>query len=184
MNRCLLAGTVMFLIAGAAASARAQSTPSVPPAPAVAPVQSADQNSSAANSAPERKVWTNEDMGELRSDSSVSTFQPKGKNAGSNSKGAAANSRGRDAYWYRQQITKLQEKIPPIDAKIAELKKGISGGTVNDPNTSSRPYVGVRPGSWQQQVDDLESRREDILQKIAALQDQARHAGVPDNEIP
>jgi len=191
MSRFLHAGGVcLLLIAGGASAGRAQQVPPAPSSPGAsqaAQAQNSDQNSSAVpanSSTSQKKVWTNEDIGELRGDSSISTFQPKKKNGGSNSNGDSANARGRDANWYRQQITNLQGKIPPIDAKIAELQKGVNGETVNDPKSSSRPYAGVRAGSWQQQMDDLQTRRADIVAKIGALEDQARHAGVPPGDIP
>lgn len=189
MNRPFFSEIVCFLLSATGASvARAQASSPATSGPSSSQTmqQSQGQNSSAASmaaSVPQKKVWTNEDIGELRSDSSISTFQPKG-DAAKNAKSPAANSHGRDAPWYRQQIEKLQQQIPPIDAKIAELQKGVDGGTVNDPNTSSRPYGGVHAGSWQRQIGDLQARRADILEKIGGLEDQARRAGVSPGELP
>ncbi|MGH9723521.1 MAG: hypothetical protein ACRD41_00505, partial [Candidatus Acidiferrales bacterium] len=75
-------------------------------------------------------------------------------------------------------------QIPPLDAKIAQLQAAIAGHSINDPKTSSRPYGGVKPGDWQMQLNQYQQNREELLAKISALQDQARHAGVPDNDIP
>lgn len=187
MNRSILLGTVCLLFAAwAAPGARAQGTSPAASgqAPAPAAQQPPDQSASVPPAAPstsQKKVWTNEDIGTLREDSTISTFQPKGKNGGNRT---SAKPQNRDANWYRQQIENLQKKIPPIDAKIAELQKGMNGETVNDPTTSSRPYGGVRAGSWQMQVNDLQAKRADIVAKISGLEDQARHAGVSTNEVP
>jgi hypothetical protein len=189
MNRSVLLGPfcLFFAISGAI-STRAQSqAPASSPAPqSQSTASSQDQSSSTSTpgAAPQKKVWTNDDMGALHSDPSVANFQPKSGNGGKKGAGANGNSHGRDSNWYRQQIVKLQQQIPPIDAKIAELQKGVNGGTVNDPTTSSRPYGGVHPGSWEQQVADLQSKKAGIESKISSLEDEARHAGISPNDIP
>lgn len=189
MNRSVLLGLFCLVFAGLfAASAQAQSpAPAPSPAPQGQPSAAAQDQSSSTPSpdaAPQKKVWTNDDMGTLHSDPSVANYQPKGGNGGKKGPGAGGNSHAHDSSWYRQQIEKLQQQIPPIDAKIAELQKGVGGGTVNDPTTSSRPYGGVRPGSWEQQISDLQAKKADIEAKISSLEDQARHAGIPANDIP
>lgn len=185
MNRSVLFGLLCLLFAiFGASSVRAQSQAPAPQSQSS--VSSQDQGSSAAtpDAAPQKKVWTNDDMGNIHSDPSVSNYQPKGVKGGKKAAGAQGNSHGRDSNWYRQQIEKLQQQIPPIDAKIAELQKGVNGGTVNDPTTSSRPYGGVHPGSWEQQISDLQSKKADIESKISSLEDEARHAGISPNDIP
>lgn len=142
------------------------------PAPAAAPAS------------PAKKVWTNEDMGDLRSGSTISTFQNKSATQNGAARKPAPSVKNGNANWYRAQITKLQAQIPPLDAKIAQLQSAIAGHSVNDPKTSSRPYGGVKPGDWQMQVNEYQQKREELLTKISALQDEARHAGVPDNDIP
>lgn len=190
MTRSLLLGILCAIFAaGSASSVRAQSQSAAPAAPSGSQSQSAasaqDQGSTSSTpAAPQKRVWTDDDMGALHSDPSVANFQPKSGNSGKKGASANGNSHGRDSNWYRQQIEKLQQQIPPIDAQIAELQKGVSGQTVNDPTTSSRPYGGVHPGSWQQQVADLQSKKEGIQAKISSLEDQARHAGIPPNDIP
>ena len=47
-----------------------------------------------------------------------------------------------------------------------------------------RSYGGVRPGDWQMQMNQYQQNREALLAKISALQDRARHAGVPETDIP
>jgi hypothetical protein len=191
MNRSILLGILCAIfVAWNASSVRAQTQSAAPASPSGSPSQSTassqDQSSSTStpSAAPQKKVWTNDDMGALHSDPSVANFQPKSGNGGKKGAGANGNSHGRDSNWYRQQIVKLQQQIPPIDAKIAELQKGVNGGTVNDPTTSSRPYGGVHPGSWQQQIADLQSKKEGIEAKISSLEDEARHAGISPNDIP
>ncbi|MGH9701189.1 MAG: hypothetical protein ACRD52_17255 [Candidatus Acidiferrales bacterium] len=158
--------------APAATGQAASATATIPP--------SAVNSSTPAQAA--KKVWTNEDMGDLRSGSTISTIQNKSQNGAARK--PATSVKNRNANWYRSQITKLQAQIPPLDAKIAQLQSAIAGHSINDPKTSSRPYGGVKPGDWQMQVNQYQQNREELLAKISALQDQARHAGVPDNDIP
>jgi chaperonin cofactor prefoldin len=90
------------------------------------------------------------------------------------------NAKGKDAGWYRTQISKLQAQIPPLDEKISQLQAALNGQTVNSP----RQYGGTRPDDWHDELARLQKQRDDIDTKIAALQDQARHDGVPENELP
>ncbi|MGH9701222.1 MAG: hypothetical protein ACRD52_17420 [Candidatus Acidiferrales bacterium] len=150
--------------------------------PAVANPPSAANSSAPAPAA--KKVWTNEDMGDLHSGSTISTFQNKSASQNGAARKPATSVKNGNANWYHAQITKLQAQIPPLDAKIAQLQAAIAGHSINDPKTSSRPYGGVKPGDWQMQVNQYQQNREGLLAKISALQDQARHAGVPDNDIP
>ncbi|MFY9752915.1 MAG: hypothetical protein WBS18_07910 [Candidatus Acidiferrales bacterium] len=165
--------------AGAAAPAAAQSATQNPPAAAANPAASA-----APDTAPAKKVWTNEDIGGLRGDSAISTFQPKNAKKNQSARASNAPPKTRDAAWYRAQITKLQQEIPPLDTKIAQLQAGINGTTVNNPNTSTRPYHGVGFGSWQAQLDDAKQKRSELLSRIGSLEDQARQSGIDANQIP
>ncbi|MGH9684611.1 MAG: hypothetical protein ACRD4S_13490 [Candidatus Acidiferrales bacterium] len=165
--------------------ARPQPAQSQPTAQSSAAQGGSDASgSAAAPSMPAKKVWTNEDLSGLRDRSAISTFDSKNAiHAGGPAK-TSSPARGRDANWYRQQIAKLQGQIPPLDRKIAELHTAIEGNSTNDPNTSSRPYRGVKPGSWQSEMEQMETKRANILARIDALEDQARHAGVAANALP
>jgi chaperonin cofactor prefoldin len=90
------------------------------------------------------------------------------------------NAKGKDAGWYRTQISKLQAQIPPLDEKISQLQAALNGQTV----TSTRQYGGTKPDDWRDELSRFQKQRDDIDTKIAALEDQARHDGVPENELP
>lgn len=195
-NHGLLRPILALLTLALCATAQAQSNAPAATGPAASATAATPNPSPAANSSapapaaaaapapPAKKVWTNEDMGDLRSGSSICTFQSKSATQNGAARKPAASSKNGNANWYRAQITKLQARIPPLDAKIAQLQSAIAGRSVNDPKTSSRPYGGVKPGDWQMQVNEYQQKREELLTKISALQDEARHAGVPDNDIP
>ncbi len=134
----------------------------------------------ATSQAPDKKVWTDEDMTDLRDRSSISTVgnaAPKLAKAGDKPSPAP---KGKDARWYRDQIDKLQAKIPPLDDKIHDLQAALNGEQVS----ATRQYGGVRPDDWRDQLARLQKQRDDIVAKISALIDEARHNGVPANALP
>jgi peptidoglycan hydrolase CwlO-like protein len=142
-----------------------------------APAQTPGQTSSPAPApqTPAKKVWTNDDIHSANPTSS----DPNYKSAGATAK-PKPSAKGKDASWYRGQISKLQAQIPTLDEKISQLQAALNGQTVN----STRQYGGVRPDDWRDELSRFQKQRDDIDTKIAALQDQARHDGVPENELP
>jgi hypothetical protein len=147
----------------------ARASPSSPPS---APAQQV-QN-------PDKKVWTNDDIADLHNHSAISTvgkFNTKPENSPGKS---VPDTKAKDAKWYHDQILKLQAQIPPLDDKIHQLQAALHGETVD----SVRPYNGVRPDDWRDQLVRLQKQRDDIATKIAALQDEARHNGILPNSLP
>lgn len=147
------------------------------------PGQSATSQAPAAatsSQTPDKKVWTNEDMTDLHDHSAISTVgnaNPKPAKAGDKPSPAP---RSKDAKWYRDQIDKLQAKIPPLDDKIHDLQAALSGEQVN----ATRQYGGAKPDDWRDQLERLQKERDELTAKIAALIDEARHNGVPANALP
>ncbi len=93
----------------------------------------------------------------------------------------AANAKGsKDPKQYQTQITRLQEKLPPLDEQISQLQAALNGNTVN----STRHVGGAKIDDWHDELVRLQKQREDIAAKISALQDEARRNGVPPNQIP
>jgi hypothetical protein len=164
-----------------AVCAPAQTQSSQPAAQNSAPAQSSGQDSSSAP-APSKKVWTNEDMDHSERQPEISTF----KSANSKNANAAAKpnpAHPHDATWYHNQIAKLQSQIAQLDKQIAEIQSAIDGKPTGDAVQSTRP-AGVKWDSWQHELADAKQKREDYLDKIAALQDEARHDGVNPNQLP
>jgi hypothetical protein len=165
-------------------AARAQEQSATPPA-ATTSAQSPSATSSASSasstaSAPAKRVWTNEDMGEVHRNSTISTFNaPNAKDPKPNGKPATA-TKSKDAKRYQDQINALRAKLPPIDDKITQLKAVLAGDTVQQ----TRTYGGNRIDDWHEELLHLQKQRDDIEAKISAVQDDARHNGVPESEIP
>jgi len=143
------------------------------PAPAQA-TQSQPQSQT-----PQKKVWTNDNLGGSHSqaDDSSATAQPA---LNSSATVPAKSKNKKDAKWYHDQIAKLQAQIPPLDKSIAELQAALDGKTLNEP----LHYGGNRIGGWKEQLQQLQTKRQDTLDKITALEDEARHNGVATNALP
>src|SRR3984957_8049786 len=177
MNKVLRFFTAaIFMIAGfmlAAGNAFGQNDSS-------SSAQNPDQSSASpapAEQTATKKVWTNDD-GRFHSPPSPSA-NASTKPAGTANK-PKPNSNGKNAGWYRGQITKLQGQIPPLDDKIAQLQAALNGQTTNAPRT----YGWSKPDDWHDALARYQKQREDIQAKISALEDEARHNGVPESEIP
>ena len=171
LTRFSFAGFAMLLFAlGATSTTRAQTTSA--PTQTPAPAQSQPPT-------PQKKVWTNDNLGGSQShpnDTSASAQQ----NPNSSSTAPAKAKSNKGAKWYHDQIAKLQAQIPPLDKTIAELQAALDGKTLNEP----LHYGGNRIGDWKEQLQKLQAKRQDTLDRIAVLEDQARHDGVATNALP
>ena len=68
-------------------------------------------------------------------------------------------------------------------AQIAQLQSAIDGKPTGDAKSSQRPR-GVKADDWSVEMQELQKKRDGILDQISALKDQARHHGVPANALP
>jgi len=184
----IIAGLV--LMAGGSAGARAQggqSTQAAQPSQGTVTPQSAAQNSTANSSTSQpapKKVWTNEELSAQDPNTGISTV---GKGTNNAAKRAVAarpvSANGRNAKWYQDQIARLQVKIPVFDSQIADLQAALDGKATGDGKKSARPY-GVKMDDWSRELTELQQKREDMLDQISVLRDQARHNGVAPNALP
>jgi len=174
------------LVAGNSATAGAQGTQSTQPTQATVTPQSAAQNSTANSSTPQptqKKVWTNDELS-AQDPTGISTV---GKETNSTSKRAVSprpvSANGRNPKWYQDQIARLQAKVLVFDSQIADLQAALDGKATGDGKKSVRS-LGVRMDDWSRELAELQQKREDTLDQISALRDQARHNGVAPNAIP
>ena len=172
--RLLPYATLILAAAILAPGLRAQQTDSAqnpPPAQAASSEPAAPDTTAAPpkSAAPEKKVWTNEEMSKIDPHSGVSTVGNENHSAASPKSGGVR----RDAKWYQSEILKMQEKVAALDNQIAEIDAALAGNPTGDQKKSARP-TGVKS-------DDL---RDELVDKIAALQDEARHNGVDPNQLP
>jgi uncharacterized protein YukE len=162
-----------------ASAARAQNAPAQPGNATAATPQNATTTTPGTPAPAAKKVWTNEDMGAVHKDPAISTFSGTSTKP-ANNKPVAAKASTKSVQQYQNQIKGLQAKLPPLDAQISELQAGLNGATVNE----TRHYGGDKLDDWRDQLARLRKKRNDIADQIGALQDEARHNGVPDNQIP
>jgi hypothetical protein len=174
MNRQALSffSAVSFAIIGIVFTAPTASAQNDSTVPAQSPSQPSPP--APASQPPAKKVWTNDDIHSAKPAPPDASAKPASANK------PKPNPKGKDASWYRGQISKLQAQIPPLDEKISQLQAALNGQTV----TSTRQYGGTKPDDWRDELSRYQKQRDDIDTKIAALEDQARHDGVPENELP
>lgn len=159
----------------------AGNTQSATPSPNPASTAAAAGGASVAQAAPTKRVWTNDDMGSVHRDASIPNASgSNGKPAKVGDKPAAGAKKDPNAKRYQDQIAALRAKLPNLDEKISQLQAVLNGDTVQ----TTRTYGGNKIDDWHVELVDLQKQREGIEAKISALQDEARHNGVPENQIP
>jgi hypothetical protein len=164
----------IFLFAALAPSF-AQDTAPIAPTPATAAASSDKKDSSDTKTAPKpKKVWTNDDMAELRANSTVSVVGPQAQGRKIQQRSYYPNATQSELMlkMYRQQIDQLQVQVDSIDKQIANLRDAIAGKTVD----SSRTYDpwGGRQGDWSSQIDQLQKNRGSVLKQIDTVEEQIR----------
>jgi hypothetical protein len=163
------------------AFAQEQNNPPTPPAAvdgSSAPV--APRTPPTPSQSTTKRVWTNEDMGDIHRNSSISTFSGSATKPTKPGEKATPAATSRDAKRYQDQIAALRAKLPPLDDKISKLQAVLNGNTV----TETRSAGGAHIDDWHEELVKLQKQRDDVELKISSLQDEARHNGVPENQIP
>jgi hypothetical protein len=154
-------------------------TSAAPDAPSSSPATTPSQ----APPATSNSVWTNDNVTELRENSEISTVGRTAANPREAGRKTVAGWNAHDATWYRNEIAKLEAKLPPLDTQIEQLREAIDGKAMGDRKTSSRPWS-VKGDSWAREEAELQNKRDGIAARIDALRDQARHSGVAPNALP
>jgi peptidoglycan hydrolase CwlO-like protein len=184
-NRPLAFAAVCSILAllavGVASIARAQGNSSAASTTSAQPQISNQSNPAPSPApAPSKKVWTNEDVSDLRGESVISTVGDPHAKPGSKPAPAAKNA---DARPYQAQIARLEAQIPDLDRQIADIQSAIDGKPTGDAKSSQRPRS-VKADSWEVEMQDLQKKRDNVEAQISALKDQARHHGVNPNTLP
>lgn len=157
MSRRMIAAAASIFLGAVIALpvTRAQNgTSGAPDAPSSSPATAPSQ----APPATPRRVWTNDDVTDLRKNSEISTIGGTPASRREADGKTVAGSKAHDATWYRDQIAKLEAKLPPLDSQIEQLREAIDGKAMGDGKTSSRPR-GVRADSWARRSGTAEQAR-------------------------
>ena len=147
------------------ASTQQSSTTSTPQPPAQA------QAAPIANAKP-AKVWTNDEIDTLRSNHSVSVVGNRApQKVSATSKGYSLE---KDPAWYRRQLEPLREEIDKLDAQIPKMQAFLNGENVGE-QASLHPKMVPSP---QEQLKQMEAKRQADAGKMDDLLDRARHNGI------
>jgi hypothetical protein len=123
-----------------------------------------------------KKVWTNEDMGNLTGP----TYDAK-PNAGSrsNSYHPQSTSGSPNGAYYRNQINSLKSKIADIDTKLDNYEALAHGEAPGQ----GEKQTGVRITDSRADIQALVAQRQKLQAQISEVEDQARHAGVEPGQL-
>jgi phosphoenolpyruvate carboxylase len=147
------------------ASTQQPSTTNAPQPPAQA------QAAPIANAKP-AKVWTNDEIDTLRSNHSVSVVGNRApQKVSATSKGYSLE---KDPAWYRRQLEPLRAEIDKLDAQIPKMQAFLNGENVGE-QASLHPKMVPSP---QEQLKQMEAKRQADAAKMDDLLDRARHNGI------
>lgn len=178
----IFAGAALLIATGA--HSQSSSTPGNGQAQSPAPRATPAAEASTPVAPAAKKVRTNDDVGDLRADSTISTVGSTAGSAGTKSSGKTAQTgKPRNQKQFETQIARLEGQIPALDKQIAELQDAIDGKPTGDAKSSRRPRS-VQADDWNLQMQDLQKKKQDILDHVAELKDEARHQGVAPNTLP
>jgi hypothetical protein len=173
----LLSPTFLFAIITFPVLAQTQDNPppahSTNAAPAAAPASS---SGSSATSAP-KKVWTNEDMSNVKG--GVSVVGDKRNQNYKVTPGQTADSATVDRI--KKSLQKLQGQLDDVNAKLASYKQFLDGEPVS---TGERDMSkGYSRTPVDQQIIQLENKKKDLTLQIGDLWDEARKKGIDSSQL-
>jgi hypothetical protein len=204
MDSYLAAGFLALAIGAAPALAQnAQAPPS--PQAAEKPAQKPPQKP--------KKVWTNDDLAELRSTVQITTASaaPASEGAAEGEATAAAAAPGaektlpqeKDPKYYRSKLAPLRQQRDQLDAKIKEIQDALSNPYQGTNKISlTQPAPNMPPGAEQggpprpddslygsqvvtpkDQLAVYQKQRDDVQRQIDDLESQARSNGLDPGDI-
>ena len=140
----------------------------------------------------QKKVWTNDDMDDLRDQgaggisvmgpaAAAPATTPAQKATAKPAAGAPKIPNEKDPEWYRKQLAPLYDKLSQISDQIAAAQSAVNGDSRGDSGVS----MGARApaGTPQEQVVALQKEQQDVQSKIDALLDQARHNDIAPGDL-
>lgn len=131
-----------------------------------------------------KKVWTNEEVGNLQGPVSVVGTGRPGEHRNQSSQdgyGAVADPRRGKILRYRAAIGELQKKIDAVDQRIAQLKNFKANDS--SPSGGINPNRGYNMVPLDEQVKQLEAKKKQLLANIEELENQAKKEGIEPGEL-
>jgi hypothetical protein len=135
-----------------------------------------------------KKVWTNEDMDQLRARGLISIVGPEFNEAPAPAAVAIApiqpafpvyNSRFEDPEWYAETAAELQAELDEREAALQEQKTAMAQAEegITQPGVAmDKPTIGVTP---QAALAILEARVNEVQSELDELADLARQNNIP-----
>jgi len=155
--------------APATQGAGAAATPTAPPSP--------DSDASAKKEKKEKRVWTNDNLTDVKGPVSVVGGKDAGKTAVSGGK-AADPAYVAEA---KRKLDKWRTEVAAADQQILKLREFNAGEPVG---TSDREFhKGYNMQPVDQQIQALEAKKRDLQAKIDALLDEARKKGLEPGQL-
>jgi hypothetical protein len=162
---------------------------------ASSPTQASGPSSAAATAAVSKprpkKVWTNEDLGEVGGTISVvgnpqnsapnKTAQPRQAKSAS-PKPADGTVDAKTLAAVRQQLQKLQADLASVDQQLSDLK-GFSKGDAKGTGTLSTNTFQYSTASVEDQLKQLQAKKANIQTAIDNLLDAARASGIEPGQL-
>lgn len=131
-----------------------------------------------------KKVWTNDDVGTLKSSVSVvgNKQSSRGSTAGEQDQSAEeSDAHAERVRQYRDAIEQLRKQMAQADARIAQLKDFKAENTTPSGGISlNKGYNTVPP---EEQVKQLEERKKQCQAKIEDLENEARKEGIDPGDL-
>ena len=126
-----------------------------------------------------KKVWTNDNMGDVSGSPISQVGDEKNGSLGKNPATKPVNSQVVAAY--RKQLTILQAQIVGVDKQIAELKSFSKGETPGA--NGMQLHKGYSTEPIDDQVRKLDEKRKSIAAKMDAIFDAARKQGIEPGQL-
>ena len=137
-----------------------------------------------------KKIWTNDDMDQLRARGLISIVGPEVSMAATPAAPAAAtapagpafpvyNSRLEDPAWYAQRAVDLQAELDKREAALRQEQTAIAqaANRITQPGVAmDKPTIGVTP---QAALAILEARLGEVQSQLDELSDLARQNNIP-----
>lgn len=152
---------------------------------AVTPAGWAQAPAKAAPAKKPKKIWTNEDLEELRNRLPLSSFGAAPATAGgeggaATATGAAAEEKKPDEATLRleriqKQLATLREELAKVDEQLRSLRAPRASGRTTGQGLAFNEVPGGL--TTESQIEVLEARRRSLLRQIEELEDEARRSG-------
>jgi hypothetical protein len=178
---------LVYPMAGLQTMAQSQDSAGAAPtsqAPAAAKTPSEAGEKKPADGTKPKKVWTNDEVGNIQGTVSVvGSDRPAERQTQSseNVAGSAADPRRGKILRYRAAIAELRKKIDAADQRITQLKNFKADDS--SPNGGINPNRGYNMIPLDEQVKQLEAKKKHLEANIEDMENQAKKEGIEPGEL-